>query len=199
MTIERFYEEGVVPEFISNEWNEERERADHWSDDMHRGRLTIAAEFVKKAVLEYGVKTVSDLGAGDGGLLQHLKPFLDEHNVSSWGYDLSLGNIRGATYDRKVDVSHANVVEDDIEFGELVIATEFLEHLLDPMALVRKIGQNSKVLVASSPNGETKEAHYEYHTFGFDEDGYRELLRMGGFNPIAMGNYAHFQIHMGVK
>jgi hypothetical protein len=67
------------------------------------------------------------------------------------------------------------------------------------MALVRKIGEHSKVLVASSPNGETKERHYEFHTFGFDEDGYRELLRMGGFEPIVMGNHAHFQIHMGVK
>lgn len=199
MTIYRFYEEGVVPEFISAEWNQQRERADHWSDGMHQGRLLIAAEFVKNAVLQYDIKSVSDLGAGDGGLLSHLKPFFQEHNVDFWGYDLSLGNIKGATKDRNVNVSYADVVNDDIEFGELSIATEFLEHLLDPMALVRKIGKNSKVLVASSPNGETPEAHYEYHTFGFDEDGYRELLTQGGFTPVAMGNFAHFQIHMGVK
>ena len=40
-------------------------------------------------------------------------------------------------------------------------------------------------LVASSPYTETDEAHYEFHLWAWDSDGYRELMERNGWRVIA--------------
>jgi len=186
------------PYFSTQEFHDEREAAPHIDQHgMQRDRLVLAADFVKELVLEYKITTVSDICCGDGGLLEYLKPFFEEHDVQAWGYDFQPANVRDAVYKRKVDVSFADVVNDPIEYGELSIMTECLEHFYDPHAMVRKI--ESDYFVASGPNGETPEAHYELHTWGWSWPAYEKLLEQGGYNILRHEESTIFQVVSGKR
>lgn len=188
------------PYFSTQEFHDSREAAPHIDQHgMQRDRLVLAADFVKDLVLKHDIKTVSDICCGDGGLLEYLKPFFAEHNVRSWGYDFQPANVRDAVYKRGVDVSFADVINDDIQFGELSIMTECLEHFYDPHAMVRKVGEQSNYFVASGPNGETPEAHYELHTWGWSWPAYEKLLEQGGFDIVRHEESTIFQVVAGVK
>lgn len=186
------------PYFSTQEFHDERDAAPHIDQHgMQRDRLVLAADFVKDLVLEYKITTVSDICCGDGGLLEHLKPFFEEHDVRAWGYDFQPANVRDAVYKRKVDVSFADVVNDPIEYGELSIMTECLEHFYDPHAMVRNI--KSDYFVASGPNGETPEAHYELHTWGWSWPAYEKLLEQGGYNILRHEESTIFQVVSGKR
>lgn len=186
------------PYFSTQEFHDERDAAPHIDQHgMQRDRLVLAADFVKDLVLEYKITTVSDICCGDGGLLEHLKPFFEEHDVQAWGYDFQPANVRDAVYKRKVDVSFADVVNDPIEYGELSIMTECLEHFYDPHAMVRNI--KSDYFVASGPNGETPEAHYELHTWGWSWPAYEKLLEQGGYNILRHEESTIFQVVSGKR
>lgn len=186
------------PYFSTQEFHDDREAAPHIDQHgMQRDRLVLAADFVKELVLEYKITTVSDICCGDGGLLEYLKPFFEEHGVQAWGYDFQPANVRDAVYKRKVDVSFADVVNDPIEYGELSIMTECLEHFYDPHAMVRKI--ESDYFVASGPNGETPEAHYELHTWGWSWPAYEKLLEQGGYNILRHEESTIFQVVSGKR
>lgn len=187
------------PYFSTQKFHDDRDAAPHIDQHgMQRDRLVLAADFVKDLVSVYGISSVSDLCCGDGGLLEYLKPFFEENGVESWGYDFSPANIRDAQYKRKVDVSFADVVKDDIRLGELTIMTECLEHFYDPHAMVRKVAEQSNYFVASGPNGETPEAHYSLHTWGWSEPAYRNLLEQAAYSIVRHENISIFQVIAGV-
>lgn len=186
------------PYFSTQAFHDDREAAPHIEQHgMQRDRLILAADFVKELVLEYNIKSVTDICCGDGGLLEYLKPFFEEHGVTAWGYDFQPANVRDAVYKRKVDVSFADVVNDHIACGELSIMTECLEHFYDPHAMVRKV--TSDYFVASGPNGETPEAHYEFHTWGWSWPAYEKLLEQGGFNILRHEESTIFQVVSGKR
>lgn len=186
------------PYFSTQKFHDDREAAPHIDQHgMQRDRLIMAADFVKDLVLRYKIKSVTDICCGDGGLLEYLKPFFEEHDVTAWGYDFQPANVRDAVYKRKVDVSFADVVNDHIECGELSIMTECLEHFYDPHAMVRKI--TSDYFVASGPNGETPEAHYELHTWGWSWPAYEKLLEQAGFNILRHEESTIFQVVSGKR
>lgn len=170
----RLFEEGTIPVHTTPEWYAGREHAPHLEQVAHRDRLMFTAAQVAREVMA-GATTVVDLGSGDGGLLSLLGPA-----VKAWGYDLQQTNIDAAKK-RGVDVRYGDVLVDDIDWGEIAIATEMLEHLVDPHAFVRTIGEHSRVLICSSPRLETGELHYEFHTWAWDAEGYRALVEQGGW------------------
>lgn len=206
MTQWQLFPDGAVPAHTTAAWYATRERAPHLEQDAHRDRLAAAARHVHNAAATYGLHTVSDLGAGDGGLLT----LLQEPPVTEcWGYDLTPANIRAARRERHVDVQLGDVVQGwrqgaadgptvPIRWGEISVATEMLEHLLDPHALVRAVAGRSRVLVASSPWTERPGTAYEFHTWAWDQDGYRALLEQGGFDVVAHETCGVFQIVTGV-
>lgn len=188
------------PYFSTQQFHEDREAAPHIEQyGMQRDRLILAADFVKDMVLKYKIATVSDLCCGDGGLLEYLKPFFEEHDVEAWGYDFQPANVRDAQYKRKVNVSFADVINDQIDLGELTIMTECLEHFYDPHAMVRKVASQSKYFIASGPNGETPEAHYEFHTWGWSWPAYEKLLEQAGYKIDRHEESTIFQVMAGVK
>lgn len=188
----QFFEPGTIPEHTTPKWYRKVARAPHLEQDGHRARLHLAARFVSQAVREFDVRTVSDMGCGDGGLLSLLRTV----PVRAWGYDLQPANVRAARTERLVDATLANVLKADVEWGDLAVCTEVLEHLVDPHAFVRSIP--SRVLVASSPDGETDERHYEFHTYGWSMDGYRALIEQGGFDVVRHETIG-FQVILGVR
>lgn len=122
------------------------------------------------------VSSIADLGCGDGSLLGQLAelPVL----CPMWGYDLGLDNIYRAHL-LGLDVRHANILTDELEYGELLIATEVLEHLEDPLRFLK--GLPGELLIVSSPSAETDRWHYVDHTWAWDLDGYRDLVEQAGW------------------
>lgn len=172
----RLFEAGTVPEYTTPEWYATLDRAPHLEQEGHRQRLGAAARLVNEAYTQWDVATVSDMGAGDGGLLSLLDP-----GIHGWGYDILPANITAALNERRVRVKYHDVVNDPdgVMWGRLSVCTEMLEHLIDPHAFVRQI--SSEWVVASSPAHETEAFHYEFHTWAWNMGGYAKLFRQGGF------------------
>lgn len=191
----QLFEPGTVPEWTTPQWYAGRDRAPHLEQVAHKARLHKAAEFVQAAAIEHRLRTVVDLGAGDGGLLSLLKG----SGLKAWGYDLQPTNTTAAASERGVDVHLGDVVAGHIEWGEIAVATEMLEHLVDPHAFVRRVAEHARVLVASSPAWETGDSHYEFHTWAWDYDGYRALLEQGGYEVVRHEDAAGFQVALGVR
>lgn len=189
----RLFEEGTVPECTTAEWYQGRERAPHLEQQLHRPRLLKSASLIAQAAAAFRYRTVVDLGAGDGGLLSLLGPAL-----KGWGYDLAPANVEAAR-SRGVDVRLADVLTDTIQWGDVAVATEMLEHLIDPHAFVKTIFGNAEALVASSPWTETPDSHYEFHTWCWDESGYRELMEQAGWRVAGHGRVSMFQVLLAVK
>jgi hypothetical protein len=185
---DRLFPEGTIPEWTTPEWHAKRERAPHVDQPGHRPRLQVAAQMVH-LVWEPDM-TVVDLGAGDGGLLS----LLDRVPVDKkWGYDLSQSNVAGAAQ-RGQNVIFGDCVDGLIGWGNIAVATEMLEHLVDPHGFVRKIADHSRFLVASSPWTETKDAHYEFHAWAWDVPGYAELLESNGWSILSHISVSWFQV-----
>lgn len=184
----RLFPEGTVPEWTKPEWHALRERAPHVDQAGHRPRLQAAAQMVGLVWLP-GM-TVVDLGAGDGGLLSLLDR-VPGH--AKWGYDLTDANVDGAAQ-RGVDVRLGDCVDGEVEWGDIAVATEMLEHLVDPHAFVRKIADHSQFLIASSPWTETAAAHYEFHTWAWDIEGYARLCEDNGWSILGHVSVSWFQV-----
>ena len=189
----RLFDEGTVPEYTRPDWYAGREHAPHLEQFGHRDRLMMTATFVAQAAFGAGLTTVVDLGAGDGGLLSLLGP-----GLTGWGYDLTPENLDVAKK-RGVDVRYGDVVQDDIEWGEIAVCTEMLEHLVDPHAFVRHVAQHTRVLVCSSPWMERAGYHYEYHTWAWDLVGYAALVEQSGFKVQRQRQVNAFQVLLAVK
>jgi predicted TPR repeat methyltransferase len=141
-----------------------------------------------------GAKTVVDLGCGDGGMLSLLK----ESNIKSWGYDLAPKNIKYANEVRNVDARYTDFNNDStIEYADISIMTEVLEHLEDPHGVVRDLP--SKYLIASSPYHETDKNYYEFHLWAWDVVGYNNLLEDNGYKVLKTELIDGSQVLLGVR
>lgn len=194
MTEWQLFEPGTVPDCTTPTWYEGRERAPHLEEGAHRDRLLLAADMVRDAVDRFGVRSVVDLGSGDGGLLSLLQPYSFDTDTPMWGYDLQRSNVNPAVLERNVDVRYGDVVAGEVEWGELAVATEMIEHLVDPVEFVRKIARHARYMVASSPRTETGDSHYEFHCWAWDEPGYREMVERGGFEVVRHEGVGMFQV-----
>lgn len=188
----RLFAEGTVPDYTTPEWYADRDAAPHLEQEPHRSRLILTESHIRQAVKDYGVQSVVDLGSGDGGLLSLIR------DIPSWGYDLQQTNVE-ASKARSVDVRYGDIVHGILQWGDLAVTTELLEHLIDPGAMVRRVAEHSKVIVASSPWAETPESHYAFHAWCFDRDGYKEMIERNGFDVVQQSSVDIFQVVTGVK
>jgi SAM-dependent methyltransferase len=188
----RLFDEGTVPEHTRPGWYVGRGHAPHL-EEGHRPRMEYAAAFIAEAAFSRGLRTVVDLGAGDGGLLSLLGPAFTAH-----GYDLMPENIRAAK-ERGVDVRFGDVLEDNIEWADIAVCTDMLEHLVDPHRFLRSLPDRVKVLVCSSPRDERPGAAYEFHTWAWDMDGYRALVEQAGFTVQRHRPVDRFQVILAVR
>jgi hypothetical protein len=185
--------DGDEAEVSTYAFHEHRERAPHLEQPIHRPRLEAAANLVKIAA-NLGAKTLSDLGCGDGGLLQ-----LTADVVEGWGYDFAPANAAGWD-ERNVNAEALDVFgadRDKIVFGDITAVTEVLEHLSRPHAAVKWIGEHSRFIVASSPWDENDERRDPCHSWAFDVDGYRYLIESGGYRVLRHQQVSRFQVVLG--
>lgn len=198
----RLYPQGQTPHVSTAEFHADRERAPHLEQPVHQPRLYKALDYVHQATALSGVGmgklielTVSDLGCGDGGLLQ----LLARDDVDSWGYDFQPSNAAGWA-ERGVQAYALDVFGVDrgsVHLGDISVCTEVLEHLEDPHGAVEWIAQSSQWLVASSPHTETDISHDACHAWAWDMDGYRALLEGVGFEVIRHEAVGMFQVILG--
>ena len=184
----RLFPDGVIPEWTTPSWHAAREHAPHVDQPGHRPRLTASARFVELVWIPD--MTVVDLGAGDGGLLSLL---IDIPAHAKWGYDLTRDNVEAAKR-RNQNVIYGDCVDGDIQWGDIAVATEMLEHLVDPHGFVRRIAEHSRFLVASSPWTETRDHHYEFHTWAWDVEGYATLMASNGWSILGHVSVSWFQV-----
>ena len=184
----RLFPEGTIPECATPEWYAGRERAPHVDQRAHRPRLVMAAMMVG-AVWQDGF-TVSDMGAGDGGLLQLLDGISSDNK---WGYDLQPSNIDGAQ-ERGVNVMLGDVLGGEVRWGDVVVVTEMLEHLVDPHGFVANIPDTVSFVVASSPINETDRHHYEFHLWAWDAAGYANLFTGQGWSVVDHRQVGPYQV-----
>ncbi|MEU1272964.1 methyltransferase domain-containing protein [Streptomyces sp. NPDC005799] len=202
----RLFPEGETPHVSTAAFHAHRERAPHLEQPVHRPRLEKALEFIATAYVQLANEgqqqiTLSDLGCGDGGLLQLVHQTIaarDSQYVtfSAWGYDFQPSNEAGWR-ERGVTAEQADVFgtdRDAIQLGDIAVTTEVLEHVRDPHDAVRWIGAHSRYLVASSPWNETPESHDECHCWSWDQDGYRALIEQGGFTVLRHETVGQFQV-----
>lgn len=192
MAEHRLHDPAVVPECTTRQWYAGREHAPHLEQPTHRARLLAAASAVVEAGQMLGASTVVDLGAGDGGLLSLLGP-----GLTGWGYDLQPTNVAAAR-NRNVDVKLADITTDPIVWGEIVVATELLEHLRDPHGLVIQAARHGRALVCSAPCEETRESHYEHHVWAWDQTGFAAMITNGGWRIVRHGTVSATQIVLAV-
>lgn len=189
MAEHRLFEEGTVPEWTTPEWYAGREAAPHLEQELHRPRLQLAAEFALHAY-SVGARSLVDLGSGDGGFLTLVQPPFE----NAYGVDLQQSNVDAAVV-RGVHVELGDVVNGGDEWwADVAIATEMLEHLVDPHAFVRKVATTCEWLVASSPWNESPGAAYSFHTWAWDQDGYRALVEQAGYEVQRHGTTGMFQV-----
>lgn len=230
MTEVRLYPAGTVPECVTAEWYAEREHAPHLEQDLHRPRLELAAQFAADLSADLDGANVVDIGAGDGGLLWLLRRRgvaghgydLQPTNVAAAAargvsvvlvdavgllpYTAARAIVAGAAA-RGVDVPSVAAILDEhaVEHGELelapiAVATEVLEHLVDPHLVLRQLAAAGvDALVASSPWTETAGAAYEFHLWAWDEAGYRELLERNGWHVVRQELAGMFQVVAAVR
>lgn len=185
--------EGDVAPFTDDEFYRDREAAHHLEEGGHRERILLALDFAHIAARDFGCKTFSDLGCGDGGWVQ----VATTDGLTAWGYDMQPSNIEYGRNVRKVDVRLTNFEEGTIRYGDCTVMTEVLEHVSDPHGILRELP--SRVLIASSPFHETADAHYEYHNWAWDEDGYAAMVEAAGFKVIKHENVWLNQVILAVR
>jgi trans-aconitate methyltransferase len=197
----KLFEDDTIPEHTTASWYAARERAAHLEQPDHKERLLAAARLVDWAVTSLMppsiVPTVVDLGCGDGGLLSLLKS--SHVPCRAWGYDLQPSNIRPAVAARHVDARYGDIWGPQIEWGNVAVATEVLEHLTAPQLFVQRVAEHSRILIASSPAFESPDAHYPFHTWAWDKAGYVELLNAGGFTVVKHDIVGGAQVVAGVR
>ena len=170
------------PDFISAEWYKDRAVSDHIHEAAHRGRIIRAlADVCYLLDFDTENKTVGDFGCGNGGMLWRLKERMPD--VESWGYDISPLAVEWATEKYGVKATVKDFInEDDLRFPDVAILTEVLEHLVEPVGLLRKLKNgNVRWVVATSPMWETQERHYEYHLWAWDGAGFKKLFAEAGY------------------
>ena len=141
----------------------------------HAQRQAMVAGIIRTVAEEpEPLASLTDLGCGDGSLLALIKDL----PVKAWGYDLGAGNLARAA-ELGVDVREANILTDLLEYGELIVASEVVEHLADPERFLR--GLPGQSLLLSSPSAETGDWHYEHHAWAWDLEGYWDLVERCGW------------------
>jgi trans-aconitate methyltransferase len=178
------------------EWYENRDAAHHLEEAHQRNRILTAANTISDMFKAGVIASVSDMGCGDGGLIQHTKSLVPE--IDMYGYDACPSNVTYAQNVRGVDVKLVDFSDESkIEYGDLSVYTEVLEHLEDPHGVVRNCP--SKWILASSPWEETDQWHYEFHLWAWDGDGFAALIEQGGYTVKAHVIVDSAQIILGER
>jgi hypothetical protein len=179
------YKTFIVPHSHDMEFYKDIELADHINQHDHRPRLMNVLEYIVQLASQDGRLTICDFGCGNGGLIREI-----ESKISNriWGYDLLPANVKDAhSKGNSQNVTYKDFVTDEtgIEYPDIAICTEVLEHLVDPDAFLSKLlDKGVQCIVASSPDYESPNYHAPFHLWVFNGDSYKDMFDKAGWNVI---------------
>lgn len=173
----RLFPEGTVPEYTTPAFFEKHPWVDPRHQYGHAERTAMAAALVRRFAATHSVTSLVDLGCGDGSLLGQLRDL----TIPMWGYDAGTEN-RAQAAAAGLDVRPANLLTDALEYADLVVATEVVEHLVDPHGFIRSLPGDK--LILSSPSAEDVDWHYEHHAWAWNRGGYAALVESCGWDVV---------------
>ena len=175
------------PEWVCNEdWQSSHVAAHHIDEEHHCMRLLAVKAFIEFSHKFLNVRSIVDIGCGDGGLLESVKR-LNLPDLKLRGYDYSRTCYDYAINTRKLDgiVSHMNFERkiDEIDNADCYVCSEVLEHLETPRDFLKslRISKKFNIFIASSPTTDTRENHYIHHAWAWDNEGYIKMFMELGF------------------
>lgn len=179
--IYKYFEEA---KFHDAAFYKDRPVSDHIHEEGHRERLLRTLADVGFCLdVDKDSKNISDLGCGNGGLLKELKKRFPEH--AAFGYDLSPKAVEFGRDHYEVNIMQCDFVNcGETEVGDVVVLSEVLEHLVDPVALLKKLRGKSRWLVVSCPSQENEFQHYEFHLWAWDMNSFRHMFEKLGYMVI---------------
>ena len=135
-----------------------------WQDHVLRVNRTLEiAQSIK------GIKSVADLSAGDAFIIN------------------ALGLSKTFIGDYAPRYEFTGAIEQTIEQipnVDLFICSETLEHLDDPLYVLKHIRQKTKYLLLTTPHAKWDDVNQE-HYWAWDKDGIAELLAEAGFETVS--------------
>jgi hypothetical protein len=179
------YKTFTKPHSHDSEFYENLEVADYINQENHRFRLIQVLNYIISLASEDSNLTICDFGCGNGGLIREIESKLPNR---IWGYDLLPANIKDAhKKGNEKNIVYKDFITDEsnIEYPDIAICTEILEHLVDPDDFItRLLNNNVQCIVASSPDYETPTYHAPFHLWVFNGDSYKEMFEQAGWNVI---------------
>lgn len=179
----------------SVEFHKNRVMADHINEELSAPRLYIVGGCAIWTVRFKNIKTIGDFGCGNGGLLDFLTKNLE--GIKLYGYDLMPTNVEYAQ-SKGLDVKLKDITKDGLEWPNLIIMTEVLEHLENPRAFLERIPENTFV-IATVPLFDTPEQHDSCHLWIWTEDDFFNMFKECDFEIIRQGKIDRIQIVVARK
>lgn len=139
-------------------------RFDGYLDQAVRREVTLG---IAKVFGE--VRSVADLSCGDGWIIDRIEAPDKYRGDIAPGYEF-FGPIEQTI--------------EEIPLVDLFICTQTLEHLDDPVTVLKQIRSKTQRLVVSTPNGETNPETNPEHYWGWNESGFKRLLLEADFEPV---------------
>jgi 2-polyprenyl-3-methyl-5-hydroxy-6-metoxy-1,4-benzoquinol methylase len=136
----------------------------HWDDHVYRVDVTSA---IAHHMLPDG-GTVADLSCGNAMIARRLQ---QSHRARLTLGDLAPGYEHHGPIEETID---------RIEFVDLFICSETIEHLDDPDTVLAKIRRKTSRLLLSTPDGEVDDENPE-HVWGWDAEAVEKMLHEAGF------------------
>lgn len=138
-----------------------------WDDHITRVSETVRIGNILPAFVP-GLKTIADLSAGDGAIINGI-------------------NIDNKILGDYVDTyEYTGLVEDTIKTipnVDVFIFSETLEHVDNPLAVLKSIRAKTKWLLLSTPEDNWEDPNPE-HYWSWDKEGVQGLLEKAGFEPV---------------
>lgn len=180
MTEWRLWEGDEPPFFTTSEFF----AAHPWIEPVHQighaERTAMVADVIDDLCEFHLVESFLDLGCGDGSLLRQVREMRPHAKLR--GITASLDDAAHAYTNGLDGVEVGDFLSQQLQWEQVTVMTEVLEHLVDPHGFLRQI--ESEYFVASSPSAETGDWHYEHHAWAWDLDGYMELMSNADWHVI---------------
>lgn len=173
----RLFPEGTTPKFTTPWFFAHHSWVPLGIQPGHAARTAMMVDLLK--LVEVEGLTLSDFGCGDGAFLEAIPG--DWALESLWGYDVGLDNVKHAQANG-LPVSRADFLRDEVEYGDILVLNEVLEHLVDPHGFLRQA--QGKYLLASSPSSETADWHYEDHAWAWNMEGFQRMVEGAGWTVL---------------
>jgi 2-polyprenyl-3-methyl-5-hydroxy-6-metoxy-1,4-benzoquinol methylase len=186
----------IEPKMHDATFYEARDGADHVNEAWAALRLYLAAAFAAYYAKFTGRRVIGDFGCGNGGCLDILCKMVGL-GVRLFGHDLCPANVQWA-HAKGHDVTLRDITKADLEWPDILILTETLEHLVDPHGFLARVPA-ATLLIATVPANENEEHHDTTHLWAWDAEGFERLLEGAKFRLLHFQRVSNWHFAVGEK